>query len=63
MFLMKVCDQINDKKFVSIKCLFEGVLNLGLKNKEFGEQVKIYWFLFYLFSKYELGIQILNFLF
>lgn len=37
--IIKACDQITDKQFISIKCLFEGSIHMCLKNKEFGEQV------------------------
>jgi hypothetical protein len=32
---------MDDKKFVLLKCLFEGALNVELKNLEFGEQVSV----------------------
>lgn len=37
--MLQMCDAITDKKFLSLKCLLEGVVNMNLKNKEFGEQV------------------------
>ena len=37
--IILVCDQINDKNFVPLKCLIEGSINVALNNAEFGEQV------------------------
>jgi predicted negative regulator of RcsB-dependent stress response len=33
-----VCDKINEKYFVAMKCLFEGEIRVALENSEFGEQ-------------------------
>lgn len=37
--MLNICDFINDKNFLSIKCLFEGALNVCLGNEDLAEQV------------------------
>jgi hypothetical protein len=37
--MLKICDEITEKQFVPFKCLFEGHIQIALKNRDFGEQV------------------------
>lgn len=36
--ILKVCDKVNEKYFIAMKCLFEGEIRITLGNAEFGEQ-------------------------
>jgi len=34
----EICDRVNDKNFIAMKCLFEGAVHIQLGDKDFGEQ-------------------------
>ncbi len=45
--MLEICDNLNDKHFVPLKCLFEGAIHMAMKNHEFGEQVVIFFSCFF----------------